>query len=114
MPVASGLSAGTGAESLPGGGLAPDPPLAVGEFDGVFCAGDVPDEVGVVDGGVLVGVPLGDVLPDMDGLPLGDVLPDGDVLGDTDPVGEQLGVVPVDPPPRWPPGVVPPWPLVPV
>ena len=123
FPVASGLSAGAGlsaaaqppawAQAAAGTPAADVGPPGVGELVGVFC-------VGVVDvdgGGVLVGVVVGEGLPDDDGVVVGDGLPDGDVVGEPDGVGEQLGVVaPVEPPPPllpWPDGVVPP-PVVPV
>lgn len=106
MPVATGLSAGTGLLVGFEAWFVPELSPAVGELDGVFAAGVVTGVDGV-DGDVLDVVPLGAGLPD-GGAPLDDVLPDGDVLG------EQLGVDdPVDPPFELPYGVVTP-PLGPV
>lgn len=105
LPVATGLSAGTGLLVGLEACFVPELTPAVGELDGVFAVGVVAGDDGVVD------VPdeplLGAGLPD-GGVPLDDMPPDGDVLG------EQLGVDdPVDPPLELPYGVVTP-PLGPV
>lgn len=98
LPVATGLSAGTGLLVGLEAWFAPELTPAVGELDGVFAVGVVADVDGV--DGVVDGL-LGAGLPDDGGVP-----PDGDVLG------EQLGVDgPVDPP-LEPYGVVTPLGLV--